>query len=83
MKHEAFDAKIEEYISLIQQLPEVARGRMMELVDETRERNAYIEEMAQAASDALDDWRLTVKYRLFHDEAARREAERRRHLDDE
>ncbi len=68
-----FNAAIDEYIAFIETLPEAQRARMMELVDETRRRHAHLRHLEKTAQDALDDWRLILKYRLFDYEARQRE----------
>ncbi len=43
------------------------------LLQETRERHLEIERAIKAAKDALDDWRIAMKYLIFDFEAKRRE----------
>lgn len=74
MTNEEYESRLCEICSKIDTLPEGRRGRLLEVVEETRRRHADIRVSIRRASGALDDWRLQAKYRLFDMEAADREA---------
>ena len=84
MNDEAFEAKIKEVCDHIDSLPQAHRERILELVEETRQRHLTIHENSRKSRELLDDWRLAAKYLLFDREASRREAvQEDRELDDQ
>ncbi len=75
MADQDFEAQLREVLARINTLPESQRGPLMALVAETRRRHATIRDATARAREALDDWRLILKYLLFDEEARRREAQ--------
>ncbi len=59
--------------SRIASLPPAQQASLRPLLQETRERHTEIERAITAAKDALDDWRIAMKYLVFDIEAERRE----------
>ena len=74
MQSRQFETHLQQMIDRIETLPESQRGPLMNLVDETRQRHKDIRDAARKGHDALDDWRLIQKYRIFDAEARQREA---------
>ncbi len=52
------------------------RQALAPLLAETRQRHADIRRSAAKAREALDDWRIAMKYKLFDAEARLRENKR-------
>jgi len=75
MTDETLEAKLREINSRIETLPQSQRDHLMQMVEETRQRHRDIKDGISRANDALDDWRLHMKYRVFDMEASRRESE--------
>ncbi len=73
MTREALEAHIAKIMDTLHTLPESRRTAIMQAVEETRKRHEKISESVQGAMDALDDWRLIQKYRVFDAEATARE----------
>ncbi len=84
MTGDRFESQLREILTRIAALPEEQRARLMELVEETRERHQEIRRRVARAYSALDDWRILQKYRVFDLEASLRERRcgRQRPLDD-
>ncbi len=70
---ERFEAKMKELVEKIGQLPEAQRGPLYDLVKETRNRHENNESNIAKAKEALEDWRIAMKYRVFDLEARVRE----------
>lgn len=73
MSAEDFQAALERCIQQINKLPESQRGRLMELVNDTQDRQRSVDDTLRQALDAIDDWRLQQKYMIFDMEARQRE----------
>lgn len=65
--------QLEKLLASIDQLTPEQQAALGPLVDETKRRQAEIDDAHHEAHDALDDWRLTMKYLVFTNEAKRRE----------
>jgi hypothetical protein len=74
MTREAFEAQVEKTLATIAVLPEERRAPLLALVDEARRRHAEIAADVGRAREALDDWRIIAKYRVFDAEATARES---------
>ncbi len=80
MSRDRIESQLAEVVAKIESLPPNLRGPLLDLVDEARERMREVSVAADRARDAVDDWRLALKYRVFDAEATAREAAlRRRH----
>ena len=73
MTDETLEARLCEINSKIETLPQSQRDHLMQMVEETRQRHNDIKDGIGQARDALDDWRLQMKYRVFDMEASVRE----------
>jgi len=83
MTDETFHKKLTEIRQQIDALPDSQRGPLLALLDETKDRNHQLKECFARTREALDDWRVSMKYLLFDCEAARRERdELRKRLED-
>ncbi|MBN2561901.1 MAG: hypothetical protein JXQ75_13325 [Phycisphaerae bacterium] len=69
-----FDAKLARLEAKIAALPADQQAQLEPVLVETRRRHQEIREAVTSARDALDDWRITMKYRVFDLEARHREA---------
>lgn len=78
MTNDELGTRLDRIDTLIETLPESERGRIRALVIETRERHARIAESSRQAIEAIDDWRVRLKYIIFDIEATQREADARR-----
>jgi phosphoglycerate-specific signal transduction histidine kinase len=76
MTEETFQTKLTELETRINSLPADQQAQLKALLDETRRRHSDIRRSVSAAQDALDDWRLAMKYMIFDAEARLREARR-------
>lgn len=76
MTDETFTEKLRELSDKMRDLSPEQREALQPLLEETKDRYAELRENIIRANDALDDWRVTVKYALFDRDARRRE---RRH----
>ena len=83
MNDETFHAELAEVRQQIHTLPEAQRAPLLALLKETGHRHVQLKEHFARARDALDEWRLLMKYLIFDCEAGRRERdELRRRLGD-
>jgi len=73
MNDEAFNTRMAEIEARIAALPEAEQARLRDLVEETRRRHESIRASTTAALNALDDWRIVMKYLIFDLEARARE----------
>lgn len=73
MDEQTFQAKFNELLNRIKELPQEQRSRIEKLANETRDRRARIQESVSELQEALDYLRLSVKYLVFDLEATRRE----------
>jgi len=73
MDDRAFQQKLSELISEIDQLPEENRQRLRNLCDEAKARQQRMKKMIGSLTESLDYLRLSVKYLVFDLEATRRE----------
>jgi len=73
MSADDFEAAIEKCMAMINELPPDQRDPLLDLVTETRARHRRIQASVKHVMDALDDWRLIQKYKVFDQEARRRE----------
>lgn len=74
MTDETFKERLAELEARIDALPEDRRAVLRRLFRETRQRHLQVKTAVNAARNALDDWRLAMKYLVFDREAAAREA---------
>ncbi|MBX3396097.1 MAG: hypothetical protein KF841_12090 [Phycisphaerae bacterium] len=73
MTSDEFQLQIARLQSKIEALPLADHEAIEKLLRETLARHAEIQAARAAALDALDDWRLTIKYAVYDAECARRE----------
>ena len=73
MDEQTFQAKFNELLRKIGQLPEDQRSRLTQLAEATKERRARIKSSVTELQESLDYLRLSVKYLVFDLEATRRE----------
>ena len=73
VKDDQFEQALQRCLEALDGLPEPKREELKKLVEQTRRRHEQIKQSLQSALSALDDWRLAQKYRLFDQEAHRRE----------
>ncbi len=73
MNDEAFHARLAEFRAQIDALPEAKRPELIALLEETRRRHEDLKKNFSRIHQALDEWRLGLKYLLFDYEATRRE----------
>lgn len=75
MKYEPHNhqEKLDELLARIKDLPPDQQARLAPIVEATKARQSDIEKANASAQDALDDWRMTMKYMIFATEARRRE----------
>ena len=66
--------RLAELEAKIASLPAEQRAQLEHLLEETKERHADIKSNVDTAREALDDWRLLMKYNVFDVEAGRRES---------
>lgn len=72
-KPQKFDAQLADLLDKLSKLSPEQQAKLRPLVEETRARQAALEADVAQAHAALDDWRITMKYAVFAEEAARRE----------
>jgi phosphoglycerate-specific signal transduction histidine kinase len=75
MTEETFQSRLAALEEMLRSLPPEQQARLAPLLQETRQRHELIKNDTAAAQDALDDWRLNMKYLLFTLEAQGRELE--------
>lgn len=73
MTEGTFAATLRELRSRIDMLPVERQAPLIQLMQETIARQREIERARSDALDALDDWRISLKYAVFDAEATRRE----------
>jgi uncharacterized membrane protein len=73
MDEKTFQAKFNELLSRISELPEEQRDRLEHLARETSDRRERIKASVAELQESLDYLRLSVKYLVFDLEATRRE----------
>ena len=73
MTDETFTEKLRELSEKMRDLSPEQREALQPLLKETKDRHATLQKNIARANDALDDWRVTVKYALFDRDARRRE----------
>ncbi len=73
MTDETFTDKLRELSDKMRDLSPEQREALQPLLEETKDRQAVLREDIARANDALDDWRVAVKYALFDRDARRRE----------
>lgn len=78
MTEEAIKARLAEIEAEIEVLPGTQQARLRDLLAETKLRHLQIRQAADAALDALQDWRIAMKYLIFDREATMREARQSR-----
>jgi phosphoglycerate-specific signal transduction histidine kinase len=76
MTEQTFQTKLAELETQIDSLPAEQQAHLKAMLEETRCRHQEIRQSIAAATDALDDWRIAMKYRIFDAEARLREARR-------
>ena len=83
MLDQDFQTTLRKYVETIATLPEEQRQRLMNLVNETRERQETIVRLQREALSTIDDWRITEKYRVFDLECRERELQAQAEIGDE
>lgn len=79
MTDDVFAARVDEARRKIESLPENQRESLMQLLDETCQRQVDLKVSFSRLRHTLDDWRMRMKYMAFDLEATKRElAELRR-----
>jgi len=73
MTDETFDLRLAELEARVADLAPEQLAAVAPLLEETRQRHAEIRLNVAKARDALDDWRIAMKYKVFDTEARRRE----------
>jgi len=73
MDEQTFQAKLNELLHKIKQLPPEQRDKLERLADETNKRREKVHASVAELQEALDYLRLSVKYLVFDLEATRRE----------
>ncbi|MCG8409500.1 MAG: hypothetical protein MI923_30210 [Phycisphaerales bacterium] len=73
MTDEDFTKQLALLQERIETLPADQRERLYALVDETKRRQSELTRNVAQTRDALDDWRLSMKYLVFDMEAGTRE----------
>ena len=73
MDEQTFQAKFNELLDRIRELPDNQRGGLQELAEETKQRRERITQSVNELQESLDYLRLSVKYLVFDLEATRRE----------
>jgi hypothetical protein len=76
MTKAALEAHLERTLVAIANLPPAVKSMLMCRVEETRQRHAAVAADLARAREAVDDWRIVQKYRIFDAEASAREAAR-------
>ena len=73
MDEQRFQAKLNELLERIKELPAEQRGPLTDIADKARQRHQRVQATAAELHEALDHLRLSVKYLVFDLEATRRE----------
>ena len=81
MDQKLFEKRVEELTAMISSLPADRQEALMQMIAETRQRQQDTTANLERARNALDDWRIIQKYRIFDAEAALREQAARRDED--
>lgn len=74
MTESSFQQKIAELAAKIDAMPEPHRAQLKKMVERTQRRFESIKENCARSREALDDWRLAMKYLIFDSEAQARES---------
>ena len=82
MTKQEFNEHIDRILANIEGLPAAQRKAILEMAEDTRRRDQDIRDTMARAREALDDWRIVQKYRIFDAEATAREAAARRSVDE-
>jgi hypothetical protein len=67
-------AKLAELEARIAEMSEEQQEALRPMLEETRKRHGLIKQCGSAARNALADWRIIMKYKIFDLEARLREA---------
>ncbi|HOW73545.1 MAG TPA: transcriptional regulator [Phycisphaerae bacterium] len=82
MTDDVLNARLAEARDRINALPAEQRGPLLALVEETRQRHLELKKSFNRIHEAVDEWRLLMKYLIFDREATRRELDQlRKRLD--
>ena len=82
MTDEILNARLAEAREKINALPADQRAPLLALVEETCQRHAELKKNFSRVNEAVDEWRLLMKYLIFDREATRRELDQlRKRLD--
>lgn len=73
MAEETYTARLAELEHTIDALPPAQQAQLRILFEETRLRHVAIKTATTASRNALDDWRIAMKYMIFDAEARLRE----------
>lgn len=73
MDEQTFQARFNDLLNRIQELPQEQRSRIEKLAKDTSDRRKRIQSSVGELQEALDYLRLSVKYLVFDLEATRRE----------
>ncbi len=74
MTNDTASAQLAELEARIAEMPEEQQAALLPVLEETRQRHGLIRQCSDAARNALADWRIVMKYRVFDLEARLREA---------
>ncbi len=74
LTEDTYTTKLAELEQTINTLPPAEQAQLKNLLSETKKRHAAIKTATTSARNALDDWRIAMKYMIFDQEARRREA---------
>ena len=74
MTKQQFEKHMEQIVQQIQAMPADQQGPLLQIVEETRRRQADTSAQCERARHALDDWRIMQKYLIFDAEATLRES---------
>ncbi len=70
---QTFQARLAEARQRIDTLPVEVRAGLLALLEETRQRHEEMKANLTRTREAMDDWRLVMKYVVFDHEATQRE----------
>ncbi len=73
MTEQQFNQQLDQILGKIENLPDAQRKAIMAMAEDTRKQDQAIRAEMARTRDALDDWRLLQKYRIFDAEARLRE----------
>lgn len=75
MQNGDIETTFQECVERMTSLPEEQRQRLFDLLNESRQRQETLLRMQREVLDAIDDWRISEKYRAFDLECRQRESQ--------